>query len=252
MVEARLSPHHLRVIPELRTSKTVQPGVLLGQLPLPHVRVRDGSIFYAVVSAGPPPVAVPTVVGESRAQATATLHHAGFKSTFPASLAAYSPSIPAGEALAVFAGNAQNPQTAAFGTTLDVQLSKGPPPVPVPSVLGLPGLVAVARLQRAGFAPVVEHAFSTTVPAGNVISTTPGATTPLQPGQDVALLVSEGAPVTVPVLGHLTLAQAERAIVDAGLTVLSVHGSTGAKEWTSEPTAGTQVPKGTAITLYAG
>jgi len=38
--------------------------------------------------------------------------------------------------------------------------------------------------------------------------------------------------------------------VNAGLTVLAVHGATNAQTWTTVPSAGTIVPAGSGVTLY--
>jgi serine/threonine-protein kinase len=153
--------------------------------------------------------------------------------------------------LAVYAGNTVDPRSAAYGSGLTLQLSKGPPPVPVPNEVGLAGQSAVNALRSLGFAPKVSHAYSRSIRAGNVISTTPAAHAPLQPGQVVTVVVSMGAPATVPSLGHLSLRRAELWINRAGLTVLAVHGSTRSHHWTTEPPAGTVVPQGSGVALYA-
>jgi beta-lactam-binding protein with PASTA domain len=83
-----------------------------------------------------------------------------------------------------------------------------------------------------------------------LISTTPIAGTKLQPGKAVTVVVSSGAPTTVPSLGTADLATAESILVDHGLTVIAAHGAITSHSWTSTPPAGTVVPKGTGITLY--
>lgn len=249
-VESALGRYHLHLSTSLRLSKTVPPGIVMAQSVKPGTLVHEGAHLVFAESGGPPPVTVPTVVGDaSCAAAAAALSGVGFKASCPASLAVYSETAPAGTVLAVYAGNAPVTGSAAYGSALQVQLSKGRPPVPVPSVVGLPGLEAVARLDQAGFAVTVHRAFSTTVHAGNVISTTPSPRQPLQPGKDVVIVVSEGAPITVPSLGHVSLAQAEKELVDAGLTVVQVIGPANSTTWTSVPAAGTQVSKGTGISL---
>jgi beta-lactam-binding protein with PASTA domain len=117
--------------------------------------------------------------------------------------------------------------------------------------VGAPGQTAVGALQRAGFRPYVVHEYSRTVHAGNVIATTPASTQSLQPGKRVTVVVSNGAPATVPSLGELSLSESEQRIIAAGLTVLTYHGPRTAKGWTTEPPAGTVVPEGSSVTLYA-
>jgi beta-lactam-binding protein with PASTA domain len=73
----------------------------------------------------------------------------------------------------------------------------------------------------------VTTATSDTVPAGVVISQTPGGGTEVSQGSAVALSVSSGpASVTVPNVVGLTQANAESAIVAAGLTVGAVTTAT--------------------------
>jgi serine/threonine-protein kinase len=123
--------------------------------------------------------------------------------------------------------------------------------VPIPNEVGLAGQAAVTALRNLGFVPVISHKYSRSVRAGNVISTMPAASAKLQPGQSVTVLVSWGAPATVPSLGHLSLAKAEEWIIRAGLTVLAFHGSTKSHHWTTIPPAGTVVAQGSAVALYA-
>ncbi len=250
-VQAALAKHHLRISTAQRSSKTVPAGIVLAQSDHPGMRLHDGAPVRFAVSDGPPPVPVPTVIGESLAAATAALSRGGFHVSAPASLGIYSTSAAAGTVLAVYAGNAPVTGSAAWGSSLQLQLSKGPPPIPVPRVDGLPGMTAVARLDQVGFVVVVQHVFSTTVHSGNVVATKPTGAQLLQPGKRILLLVSVGPPIAVPALGNLTLAQAERAIVDAGLTVVRVIGPTSSLHWTSVPGPGSEVPKGTGITLRA-
>lgn len=246
-----LSDYHVRVVPVLRSSEA-PVGQVISQLPHAGTQLQDGATVRLWESAGPPPVTVPVVVGRTSAAAGSLLRRAGFSVSFPPALATYSSTIAAGHVVAVYSGNLEDPVTAAARSALLVQVSKGPPPIPVPTLAGLPGLEAVGQLQRLGYVVEVTHAFSTTVRNGNVIGTDPVARTPVQPGKPVVLVVSEGAPITVPSLGHDTLATAERVLVDLGLTVLSVHGPTSSTSWSTSPPAGTQVPKGTDIALIAG
>ncbi|WP_236788755.1 Stk1 family PASTA domain-containing Ser/Thr kinase [Amycolatopsis sp. GM8] len=75
------------------------------------------------------------------------------------------------------------------GTQLDVNapvsviVSKGPPPQPVPDVVGLPHDQAFATLQQAGFQPFdAGNEFSKDVPAGAVTKTNPAANSSVSDG----------------------------------------------------------------------
>lgn len=249
---ADLASHDVTVVVDrLVMSKTVPLGDITAQHPRPGHRLRDGARLHVLASAGPPPVQLPLVVGLPRSEAIAKLVDAGFTATAPASLAVYSQSVASGDTIAVYEGNAAGPTTAPFGAALAVQLSKGRPPVPVPNVVSLPGTNAEEMLQHAGFATVVVPAFSTSVHAGNVITTKPGPRLPLQPGSSITIYVSEGPPATIPSLGHLSLNAAENLLIQHGFTVTAVHGPTTSHLWTTRPPAGSVVVKGSAVTLYA-
>jgi eukaryotic-like serine/threonine-protein kinase len=223
---------------------------IIKQEPSPNALVPGGTTVHVLLSGGPPPRPVPTVVGKTCSAATLALRKAGFTATCPPSLYTFSATIPQGMVVGVYAGNAANPTSAALGSALTIQLSKGPPPTPVPNVVGLPGLQALATLRQSGFVPVAVHVFDRAVHAGNVISVLPSVGTKLQPGREVRVTVSSGAPATVPSLGHSSLSAAEQIIVNAGLTVLAVHGATNAHTWTTQPPAGTEVAAGSGVVLY--
>jgi eukaryotic-like serine/threonine-protein kinase len=251
-VESDLASHNLRFTQSLQPSRTVPPGDVIAQRPAPGIRIPNGSAVVWVVSAGPPPVALPSVLGRSSAVAIAALDAAGFHAVASAHFVAYSLTVPAGDTIAVYSGRASNPTSAAYGSELEIALSKGRPPVAIPSIVGFNGEAATAALGQAGFVEVVRNAYSNTVPAGVVITTEPAPKDLLQPGLRVHVVISLGPAATVPALGHLSLVAAERVLVDAGLTVVGVHGPTSANEWTCTPPPGTVVAKGFGVTLYAG
>ena len=223
---------------------------VLKQEPAPGTKLAKGASIDVIVSLGQPPVRIPTVVGTTPAAATAALTHLGFTVSTTGVPPGFSATVAAGHVLGVFSGNAANPTTASHGSALVLQLSKGPPPLPVPDVVGIGGLRALATLQQSGFKPHPVHDYSRTVHAGNVIATTPVAGTSLQPGRAVLVMISMGAPTTVPSLGGADLANAEKILVDHGLTVVAAHGSTTSHNWTTTPPAGTEVPVGTGVILY--
>ncbi len=115
------------------------------------------------------------------------------------------------------------------GSNVIVQISAGPGVATVPSVAGDTRSAAVAALTAAGFHPTVQPTASSSVPAGQAISTIPRAGTSLARGTSVSVLVSSGPQtVSVPdVRGELETAAA-LALVDAGLktgTVTEVSSS---------------------------
>jgi hypothetical protein len=87
-----------------------------------------------------------------------------------------------------------------LASTASATLTVTPPPVIVPSVVGLSQSAAITAITGAGLtvASPVTTTSSTTVPAGNVISETPAAGTSVTSGSAVSLVVSSGPPTAPP------------------------------------------------------
>ena len=95
---------------------------------------------------------------------------------------------------------------------------------------------------------------SSTVPTGDVISQAPGSGTNMAPGSAVTVVVSLGALVPAPDVAGLSQANAEAAIVGAGLVVGSVITANSNTVPTGDvisqaPDAGTNVAPGSAVTI---
>src|SRR5262249_18406522 len=128
----------------------------------------------------------PKVVGKSLARATTALEKAGF--VLGAKKERFDVGSSAGTVIE------QNPASgeAPKGSPVDLVVSKGPPPTPVPDVTGRTQEAATAQLHGAGLTVDVQTAFSDSVAKGRVIGTTPsaGATAPY--GSPITLTVSQG------------------------------------------------------------
>ena len=142
------------------------------------------------------------------------------------------------------------------GTAVDLVVSKGVQIVTVPDVGGLSGTDAFTALSNAGLGlGTVTEAFSATIALGRVISQSPLAGDSVPPATVVNLVVSKGPqPVTVPDVAGMAQADAETALLGAGLTVGVVSGqSSGTVPVGSiisqNPSAGESVAPGTAVDL---
>jgi serine/threonine-protein kinase len=123
--------------------------------------VPKGSKVRVNVMSGPQQIAVPSVVGDSLATATAALHNAGFNvnPTYQDSNAPQNQVIH------------QNPSPGSKepkGSTVDVIVSNGPPQVSVPDVVGYTSQQAVQALESAGF-KVLQQTISMSDPSQNNI-----------------------------------------------------------------------------------
>jgi serine/threonine-protein kinase len=124
-------------------------------------KAPKGSKVRVNVMSGPQQVAVPSVVGQSLAAATAALHNAGFNvnPTYQDSTATQNLVIH------------QNPTPGSKepkGSTVDVTVSNGPPQVSVPDVVGYTSQQAVQTLESAGF-KVSQQTLSVSDPSQNNI-----------------------------------------------------------------------------------
>jgi serine/threonine-protein kinase len=155
-----------------------------------------------------------------------------------------------------------NPQPGAQvpkGSTVDLVVSAGPAPVNVPNVVGDDSATAAGNLSNAGFKVRVVNQPSATVPQGQVIRTDPAANTQAQKGAMVTLFVSSGPQnATVPDVtsSRTTQSQAESILTAAGfkvqvVTVPSTPSNNGIV-LAQNPTANTQAPQGSTVTITVG
>lgn len=92
--------------------------------------------------------------------------------------------------------------------------------VAVPNVVDKAPDAAVSQLQKLGFKTAQAPEYSTTVAAGMVSSTDPGAGVPAGRGSTVTLRISQGPkPVTIPPLAGTTIDTAKSAITGVGAKV---------------------------------
>jgi serine/threonine-protein kinase len=237
-------------------SLTLGTGLILNQSPSPRfhgkpVTAKQGSTIDVTVSAGPPPVSIPSMVSvPSCAQAVAKLKTVNLVGVCPASAAQYSSTVVAGAIIGT-----SPPETARYGSTVTVIVSKGHAPVAVPVVTGTASTYATASaaLAAAGFVPSENQSYDASVPNGQVIGTSPPASAGPQPyGSPVVVDVSLGPqPVTIPdVVGH-SVASATHALEALGLHVAGPYGPPKSKKVQSTlPDVGTSVLPGTTVDLY--
>jgi eukaryotic-like serine/threonine-protein kinase len=127
----------------------------------------------------------------------------------------------------------------------------------VSDVIGQPQGIATQALLSQGFkvAPNVTRAYSETVPAGNVISTSPGQSARLVHGQTVSLTVSQGQErFAVAQVAGQTLAAAQASLTKIPVTVVPSNAASDTvavgKVIRTDPVAGTKVKRDQLITVY--
>jgi len=243
----------LRVAPAVQ-SKTVGDGSIVSQSPKPGTVLKEGSTLTVVPSIGPPPVAVPSLADMNCAGAIATLKAINLVGA--CATAQYSSTVPNGELISWSSGSTPSPAKAPYGSTITLVPSRGHAPVTVPTIPQTDSFTdAVAALEAVGLTAVQANDSSTTVPAGEIISTSPASGASVPFNSSVTVTVSSGAPTTqVPNVFKDSVEEATAAIEAAGLTVLGPFGpSQGSQQaiviYTS-PGQGTTVPAGSAVSIY--
>ena len=219
--------------------------VVIAQHPSPGTFANDGDEIELVVSRGPPPVAVPDVAGKTPEEATSTLQAAGF---LVAQATPYDETVPAGQVIGT------DPK-AGTGTprdsTVKLLVSNGPAPVTVPDVSKQTYDQAAATLTGLGFTVARADVFDNTVPKDQVVGTDPATGTPAPKGSQIMIDVSKGPElVAVPNLVGKSLDAATAQLQGLGFQVDTQSYLPGRVVRATDPAAGSQVAKGSKVTLF--
>jgi serine/threonine-protein kinase len=203
-----------------------------------------GALAYFLTR--PEMVTVPGVTGKQEAEATITLHEAGFE----VSVAEVENDIPEGEVIE------QDPSAeseAEKGSTVAITVSLGPGTVRVPKVNGLSVAEAKRALQDKGFETEVETRTSSSVPDGKVIGSNPSQGSRIAPGSTVELIASTGVKTAVvPNVLGLDRVSATTQLRKAGFVVNANPRDSDEPEdqvLEQDPSAGEEVEIGTEITI---
>jgi len=206
---------------------------------------------YGLVRAmGAGGVAVPTVVGKSKAAAVTRLQEAGFK--VGSVQEEYSDKYDAG----VVSRQAPVGGTKLRkGDTVDIWVSKGSETVTLADFQGLSPQKVRDWLKQNGLNGLEKSSKSGVVPTGKVFRQDPLAGQQVKRGDTITYWVSSGRPqATVPDLTNRTQDAAQTALVDAGLQLGGVtpEPSTtvpSGQVIRQDPAAGVEVTKGSAVNI---
>jgi beta-lactam-binding protein with PASTA domain len=225
----------------------VARGAVVRTRPSAGAEVDDGGRVTLVPSLGPPPVAVPNIVGMTVERARAALDEPGL---VLGSRSRRFSMRPEGEIVAQQPARGREiPQTSG----VDVWISKGPPPVAVPAVSGQTLASATSELRSAGLAAAVQERFSDAVDRGLVIDQSPEPKVETPKGSSVTVVVSKG-PETfeLPRLVGMSKADALATLAHLGLDphLIVLPSSKGDRVQGQDPRPGTVVHAGGRITIY--
>jgi serine/threonine-protein kinase len=228
----------------------VQRGIVVSQDPETPQRVDPGTFVTIVVSSGKKKVQVPNLVGRGRDEAVAMLSDVNLRANVVEVNSPQEPGI-------VLATSPKAGETVVEGTTVRVNVSKGPKPVSVPNVVGLPYASAESQLQGLNFAVARENVESDE-PADTVVGQTPGAGSEASKGSTVTLQVSEGPPTsTVPDVTSQDEAAARSQLRSSGFRVRVVREDTedptlDGLVTSQDPPGGTELEAGEVVTIFVG
>ena len=163
-----------------RFSLKYDKGTVISADPAPGELLKREQAVQLVVSDGPRPVAVPDVVGQPADQAQATIAAANLK---PAVKQKFDETVPAGT---VMSQSPEGNTTADTASVVELVVSKGPPLVEVPGVIGKNVAEAQQLITAAGLVPSVSQ-----LPGGpgTVLNQSPGGGDKKPKGSAVNLYV---------------------------------------------------------------
>jgi beta-lactam-binding protein with PASTA domain/tRNA A-37 threonylcarbamoyl transferase component Bud32 len=159
---------------------SVQAGSVIRTDPPAGRKLKPGTAVTLVLSRGTPPVPVPNVVGQPKAEAELALVKKGFKVNFDD---AFSDTVEKGRVIS------QSPAaslTAPRGSTVRLTISKGPDIVTVPNVRFKSEDDAVRILREAGLVPEIRDSGG---PFNRVYGTDPSAGAKVRRGTVVRVIV---------------------------------------------------------------
>jgi eukaryotic-like serine/threonine-protein kinase len=231
-------------------SMTVLPNVVFNQDPEGGARIDKGNIVKLFVSTGKPKTNVPDVRGKSLDEAVSELKDAKLEPK----IFYLNSSAPEGT---VTGQDPKPDEEVVQGTSVRINVSKGPEPVTVPLVERLPVSEAIAELQRQGFA-VARQDVESDEAKDTVIDQDPAGNTNAPPGSQVTLYVSKGPKtILVPDVTGLTRRDAAVTLRDAGFRIAVVRQETqndfeDGVVLTQDPLGQSEVPIGSVVTITVG
>jgi eukaryotic-like serine/threonine-protein kinase len=238
----------------IQVTSPKKAGTVISQNPLGGTKAKQQSMVSLVVSSGPGPATVPSVVGETLSQAKSSIEIANLK--VGRIVHESSNTAASGTVIDTSPGAGAMPPV---GTAVAIVVSSGPAPVRVPDVTSETVGQAKAQLEAppGQFNVTTTEQVSSTVTPGTVISQSPSGTS-LAPGSTVNLVVAKAPPTpTVPNVVGKRRGMAEATLGAAGypasVQLQTVTDSTqGGIVLSQNPPASTQASKGTSVTIVVG
>ncbi|MFV0428879.1 MAG: Stk1 family PASTA domain-containing Ser/Thr kinase [Arachnia sp.] len=229
-------------------SEEVSEGLVISTDPVASTKVPREAEVELTVSLGPERFDMPSVVGLTTEEATAELTKQNL--VVGEVSEQWSEDVAAG---VVLSASQEAGAQLKRGTTIDLAVSKGKEPIEITDHVGAKASDAIASLESAGFKVSESKENSATVPAGIVISQSPGSGSAHR-GETVEIVTSLGpVMVTVPDVQYDSIEAATKELESLGLKVetRSVQSFPQPLQIASgtEPAAGTSVAEGSTVVI---
>ena len=240
------------LVPRVRrvSNSDVEEGIVFAQNPTEGTRVDKETVILIDISSGKPEVTIPSVVGQTVEDAVAELTQAGLN----AQVVEVNSDKDEGTVTAQSPGSGT---VVVEGTQVRINVSRGPKPLSVPNVIGLPYDQAAAELQRIGFG-VARVEVDSDLAAGIVTDQDPNGGSESSKGSTVTLSVSRG-PVTsaIPDVTTQDVTIAQTTLEAAGFRTRVALEDTDDPSFdgiviSQDPVGGTQAKPNSLITLFVG
>lgn len=161
-------------------SDSVPQGNIISSDPAAGENIANNGTVRVTISAGPENVKVPKIGGLEQSAAQTKIKKANLTAQIVES---FSDTVPAGSAIEV---RPKSGSVVKSGSTVELVISKGPPPVVVPNVVTMSKDDAIARLTSLGLKVQVNQQLPLVV-IGRVYSQDPGGGTTVPKGSTVTL-----------------------------------------------------------------
>jgi eukaryotic-like serine/threonine-protein kinase len=232
------------------SSRTTPAGLVYWQSTPAGKRLPKQSEITIRVSTGLPKAVVPGLVGSSSTDAVATLTKLGLKPDLH--------QVPSSSAAGTVVAQDPQPDTkVTVGGKVRLNVSKGPQPLSVPSVIGEPIDQASSELQAAGF-NVSPRYVDDNQPKNTVIGQSPSSGESAGKGSIIKLTVSNGPKTsTVPDVTSTDVGSAEQTLQVSGFKYKVAYQDVTDPSQVDvvlgqDPQGGTEQPPKTVVTLTVG
>ena len=230
-------------------SEEIPQGKIISSKPAGGGRIAPSGTVDVFISKGPERFDVPDLTGLDQASAEKALTSNSL--TLGDSTSEFSSQVPAGY---VVRSNPAAGASVKRNTLVSLVISKGIQQVSIADYKGKVSDQALNELSDAGFDVKQQYVYSEDLPAGVVISQTPGAGN-ADKGSHVTLIISKGSEyVFIPNIFSLTQAKAVATLKDLDLKVnVKTVGKKKVKVVTNvSPKVGTKVKRGSTVTITVG